>query len=98
MLKAARALVKTSFLDVVEDPETVVEEFRRRFYDTQIFFDKFGGGRFAHYLFMRHSSPPLAYSHDSVHRTVEEAQLFIEAAYACHDRITERRSAAASVR
>jgi sulfite reductase (ferredoxin) len=97
MLQAARALVKTSFLDVSDDPETVVSEFRRRFYDTQIFFDKFGGGRFAQYLFIRHSSPPMVHARDHVHRTVEEAQLFIEAAYACHDRITERRVATASV-
>jgi sulfite reductase (ferredoxin) len=95
MLRAARALVKTSFLDVSDDPETVVNEFRRRFYDTQLFFDRFGGGRFAQYLFLRHSFPPLEHTRDSVHRTVEEAQLFIEAAYACHDRITERRAAGA---
>ncbi len=97
MLQAARALVKTSFQDVIDDPETIVSEFRRRFYDTEIFFDKFGGGRFAQYLFMRHSSPPKEHARDHVHRTVEEAQLFIEAAYACHDRITERRAAPLSV-
>lgn len=97
MLQAARALVKTSFMDVIDDPETVVNEFRQRFYDTEIFFDKFGGGRFAQYLFMRHSSPPVEHTRDHVHRTVEEAQLFIEAAYACHDRITERRAASVSI-
>ena len=36
MLTAARALIKTEFLDVSEDPNTVVEEFRKRFYDNGV--------------------------------------------------------------
>jgi len=97
MLQAARALVKTEFLDVPDNPETVVSEFRRRFCDTRIFFDKFVGSKYAEYLFSRHASPPGDHTHDRVHRTVEEAQLFIEAAYVCHDRISERRRLTASV-
>jgi len=97
MLQAARALVKDQFLDVSNDPETVVREFRVRFYDTRFFHDRFVAGKFAEYLFARHAEPPAQHNHDQAHRTVEEAQLFIEAAYACYDRITERRSRAASV-
>jgi sulfite reductase (ferredoxin) len=97
MLQAARALDKTEFLDVADEPNIVVSEFRRRFYETQLFYDKYAGGKFAQYLFMRHSSPPQEHTRDGAHRTVEMAQLFIEAAYACHDRITERRGAATSV-
>jgi sulfite reductase (ferredoxin) len=97
MLQAARALVKDQFLDVSNDPETVVREFRVRFYDTRLFHDRFVAGKFAEYLFARHAEPPARHNHDQAHRTVEEAQLFIEAAYACYDRITERRSLAASV-
>ena len=97
MLQAARALVKDQFLDVSNDPDTVVREFRARFYDTRFFHDRFVAGKFAEYLFARHAEPPAQHNHDQAHRTVEEAQLFIEAAYACYDRITERRSQAASV-
>lgn len=97
MLRAVRALVKTEFLDVTDEPETLVNEFRRRFYDTQLFHDKYAGGKFAHYLFSRHSAPPQKHTRDQVHRTIEEAQLFIEAAYACYDRITARRVGAAYI-
>jgi sulfite reductase (ferredoxin) len=62
---------------------------------TRVFFDKYAGGKFAEYLFLRHGAPPRKHSYDLAHRTVEESQLFIEAAYACHDRITERRGMAA---
>jgi sulfite reductase (ferredoxin) len=97
MIQAARALVKTEFQDVAADPENVVGEFRRRFFDTQLFHDRFAGGKFANYLFNRHSSPPAEHSMERVKRTIEEAQLFIEAAYACHDRLTARRVGAAFI-
>ncbi len=89
MLEAARALIKTEFLDVSDDPETIASEFRRRFYDTQLFHDKYAGGKFAQYLFRRHDSPPVVQGRDTSRRLVEEAQLFIEAAHACHERIAE---------
>ena len=89
MLEAAAALIKTEFLDVPNNPETIVREFRRRFYDTQLFHDKYAGGKFAHYLFRRYESAPTEHSRDTSHRLVEEAQLFIEAAHACRERIAE---------
>ena len=89
MLEAAAALIKTEFLDVPNNPETIVREFKRRFYDTQLFHDKYAGGKFAHYLFRRHESAPTEHSRDTSHRLVEEAQLFIEAAHACRERIAE---------
>ena len=90
MLEAATALIKTEFLDVSEDPETIVSEFRRRFYDTGLFHDKYAGGKFANYLFRRFESLPEDHGRDSSHRLVEEAQLFIEAAHACRERIAEQ--------
>ena len=90
MIQAAVSLVKTQFLDVKDDPNTIVEEFRRRFYDTGILGDRYAGNKFAEYLFRRHSAPPREHTRDQAHRIVEEAQLFIEAAYACHDSLTER--------
>ena len=96
MLQGARALVKTEFLDIPNEPDTVVGEFRKRFYDTHFFHDKYAGGKFAQYLFHRHESPSTEQTHDRARQIVEEAQLFIEASHACQDRIAERRAAAAS--
>ena len=95
MLQAAKALIKTEFLDIGDDPDAIMQEFRKRFYDTQIFFDKYAGGKFGQYLFRRHESGPGQPNRDHAHRLIEEAQLFIEAAHACGDRVAERRLAAA---
>jgi sulfite reductase (ferredoxin) len=90
MIQAASSLVKTQYLDVRDDPDTIVSEFRRRFYDTGLLGDRYAGNKFAEYLFKRHDSPPQQPTREESHRLVEEAQLFIEAAYACHDSLTER--------
>src|SRR5690349_21630616 len=90
MTQAALSLIKTQFLDVSDNPDTVVSEFRRRFYDTGLLGDRYAGNKFAEYLFRRHDAPPQSHSHEQAHRIVEEAQLFIEATYACHDSLAER--------
>jgi sulfite reductase (ferredoxin) len=87
MLLAARALVRTQFLDVGDDPQRIVEEFRTRFYDTQLFFDRFARGKFAEYLFKRHENPPVPVTDDHAQQIAEEAHLFIEAAHACDARL-----------
>jgi hypothetical protein len=81
---------------VQSGPETVVAEFRRRFYDTELFFDRFAGGKFAHYLFRRHEKRDGQYGEEVTHRLIEEAQLFIEAAHACNARLLERESSRAA--
>jgi sulfite reductase (ferredoxin) len=92
MLQAALSLVKVEFMDVPTDPDRVVNEFRTRFYDTNLLGDRFAGSKFAQYLFKRHESPPKEHTPDQAHRIVEEAQLFIEAVHAGHDIIAERRN------
>jgi sulfite reductase (ferredoxin) len=94
MVQAALALVRTEFQDVPDNPDRIVNEFRTRFYETDLFHDRYAGSKFAQYLFRRHASPPQKHTSDQAHRTVEEAQLFIESAYACHDFLTERRGTA----
>jgi sulfite reductase (ferredoxin) len=89
MLQAAESLVRLQNADVASDPDTIVNEFRRRFYDTKLFFDPFAGGKFAHYLFRVHGETLNGITADAAHHRVEETQLFIEAAYACHSRLTE---------
>jgi sulfite reductase (ferredoxin) len=83
MLRAARALVKEQFYDVPEDREVVIAEFRTRFYDSELFSPKF-----ANYLFAAHQDPPSQFEKIQVHRFIEEAQLFIEGAYTCYDKIS----------
>jgi sulfite reductase (ferredoxin) len=90
MTQAARSLVKTQFLDVGDEPDTAVSEFRRRFFDTGLLGDRYAGNKFAEYLFRRHDTPPQEHTRDQAYRIVEEAQLFIEATYACHDSLRER--------
>jgi sulfite reductase (ferredoxin) len=91
MLEAARGLVRLQYYDVPDDPDAVIAEFRARYYDTELFFDKFAGGKFAQYLFARHDGDAgRAFDPESAHHLVEESQLFIEAAHACHGRLLEQ--------
>ena len=92
MLQAAKALVKTQFLDVGNEPAKIVSEFRTRFYETELFFDPFSGGRFAQLLFIRHENPPTLFTEDGARKLIEEAQLFVEAAYSCEAHIAETKA------
>ena len=87
MLQAARGLIKTEFIDVPNDPDRIVAEFRTRFFDTGIFFDRFAGGKFAQYLFRRHARPRPPAGVDTARQSIEEAQLFLEATHACQARL-----------
>jgi sulfite reductase (ferredoxin) len=55
MLSAARALVRTEYIDVTESPDDIVKEWRTRFFDTERFFDKYSGGRAGQYLLDRYA-------------------------------------------
>ena len=92
MLLGARGLIKAEFADVADDPDTVVREFRARFFDTRVFFDKYAGGKFAMYLFRRHESGPRL-APDAAHHLIEEAHLFLEACHACQARLAARPAA-----
>ncbi|HEX5411812.1 MAG TPA: nitrite/sulfite reductase [Terriglobia bacterium] len=81
MLRAARALVRAELPLVSDDPDQIVSEFRKRFYDTQRFFDTYAGGKFAQYLFAAHEKASMAYTADSVRLLIDEAGLFIEASH-----------------
>jgi sulfite reductase (ferredoxin) len=87
MISAAKALVKTKWLDVPNDPDRVVSEFRGRFVDTKLFVAKFAGANFADYLFVRHARGANGVSREAARQVVEEAQLFIEAAHDCQSRM-----------
>ena len=87
MLHAAKALVRIEYLDVSDDSDKIVQQFRTRFYDTQKFFDPFAGGKFAHYLFAAHRKAEDPYTPEATHHLIEEAQLFIEASHSCYSRM-----------
>ena len=86
MVSAARALVRMDYIDVTEEPSDVVAEFKKRFFDTELFFDKYAKGKFGSYLLRRHDEGPGASGRDQAAARVEEALLFIEAAHACEAR------------
>ena len=89
MLLAAKGLIKTEFIDIRDDPDETVREFRARFFDTQLFHDKYAGGKFAMYLFRRHDAG-VRDTAEAVRHLIEEAQLFLEASHACQARLTAR--------
>lgn len=93
MVTAARALVKTEFLDVPADADRVIEEFRKRFYDTQKFWDPFAGGKFGQMLFIAHQKAKEPYNAESAHHLLEEAQLFIDAAHSCYNKMAAQPAA-----
>jgi sulfite reductase (ferredoxin) len=87
MLQAARGLIKTENIDISDDAEQIVAQFRTRFFDTELFFDRFAGGKFAQYLFRRHARQTPASGADTARQLIEEAQLFVEATHACQARL-----------
>ena len=92
MLQAAKGLVSTQVWDIDDDAERIVREFRARFYDTQLFQSmgagQYAGGKFAQFLFNRHADTERAFTADNARHLIEEAQLFIEAAYDCNNRLS----------
>jgi sulfite reductase (ferredoxin) len=90
MLLAAKGLIKTEFIDISDDPDDIIREFRIRFFDTKLFFDKYAGGKFAMYLFRRHEKPEQASTAETSRQLVEEAQLFLEASHSCQTRLATR--------
>ncbi len=88
MLTAAKALIMVFNIDIKEDADLVVADFRRHFFDTGRFNDPFAGDKFANYLLNRFENPPSeADDLPSAREGIEEAQLFIEAAQSCYQRM-----------
>jgi len=98
MLIAAKGLVRTQLWDLGDDPDRIVAEFKTRFYDTQLFQSpdagQYSGGKFALYMLNRHADVDRAFAPDKARHLVEEAQLFIEAAYGYYQRMSEPRAQA----
>lgn len=89
MTIAAKALIRMQYLDVADDPAAIVREFRARYFDTQLFWDRFAGGKFAQHFFDQYEARNRTPDSATARRLVEEAQLFIEAAHKCQARVLE---------
>jgi len=88
MLKAARALLWIKMDQAPTDPDQVVAHFRELFYDTQIFHDKYAGGKFAQYLFLTHENQSWRTAREEASRQlIEESHLFLEAALGVYSRV-----------
>jgi sulfite reductase (ferredoxin) len=87
MIMAARALVRTKFLDVGDNPDNIVREFKERFVDTELFFDRFSKGQFAQYLLLRHENAPTAVTEDVAKARSDQAALFIEATHTAEQKV-----------
>ena len=89
MVHAAQGLVKIQNADVTDEEVVILAEFRKRFCDTGLFYDKYAGSKFADFLFIAkdtvgsngHTTSDLA------RQRIEEAQLFIDAAHSCFGRL-----------
>ena len=89
MLSAAQALLKLQNIDISNDPETIVSEFRTYFYDTELFFDPYAKGKFASYLFKAQETCTIPANLDRAQQLIEESRLFIEAAHECYARLAQ---------
>jgi sulfite reductase (ferredoxin) len=88
MVRAAQGLIKAQDPAIGEHENHILAEFTRRFYDTQLFYDKYAGGKFAEYLFKAREfiSQEKPADTDRAVQLLQEAQLFIDAAHECHNR------------
>jgi sulfite reductase (ferredoxin) len=88
MVRAAQGLVKDQNPNISEDENQIIAEFTARFYDTQLFWDKYAGGKFAEYLFKAKEfiGAGKAGDGDRAVQLLQEAQLFIDAAHDCHNK------------
>ena len=89
MLHAARALVTVENPHVSQDANEIVRQFRTHFCDTQLFLDRFHGEQFANYLFAAHERAGRPQTDESSRYRIAEAQLFIDAAHACSNKLAQ---------
>ncbi len=94
MLTAARALAREFNPNVSEDASEVAGEFKKHLVETKLFFDKYAGGKFAHYFLRAHEEGVHGASSERARDLIEEAQLFVEASHSCYQKMQANASAA----
>jgi len=93
MVLAAQGLLKIDNPDIKSDPAIVFDEFKRKFIDTELFFERFIGANQWQYYLSAHEAGGKVRDADEARRKVEEAQLFIEASHACYTRLIQSQAA-----
>lgn len=90
MIHAAQGLIKTQNAEISDDEDAILSDFRQRFVDTKIFYDKYAGSKFADFLFK--ARDPLKNNgeigNDQALQRIQEAQLFIDAAHSCYNKLS----------
>jgi sulfite reductase (ferredoxin) len=89
MLRAAKVLVSVQNIEISDDADQIAEEFRARLVDTKLFADPYAGDKFAQYFLRLHGRSLDDATPELAHQSIEEAQLFIEAAHGCWDRMSQ---------
>jgi sulfite reductase (ferredoxin) len=93
MVSAAKALTRELDANLGEDPEEIVSEFKKLLVDTSLFSDPFAGAKFSQMLLRAHDlRGKEQITKETAHQKIEEAQLFVDAAYACYERITQQKN------
>ena len=89
MVRAAQGLVKDQNPVISENDDQIIAEFTQRLYDTQLFWDKYAGGKFAEYLFKAKEFIGAGKTADADRavQLLQEAQLFIDAAHDCYNKV-----------
>lgn len=90
MLKASSGLLRLKVPNVARETGALVDQFRKEYFDTEIFFDPFARGKFGQYLFDAAEAEGGEFDKDRAHRQIEEANLFVEACHSCEGRMTEQ--------
>lgn len=94
MLEAAAALLDYRGISHAEEAADIVAKFRAHFYDTQLFWNPFVGGRFAEHLFEMHAQIDQPKDADRARQWIEQAQLFLEGCHDCYGRLAASAGAA----
>ncbi|NOY92174.1 MAG: nitrite/sulfite reductase [Deltaproteobacteria bacterium] len=98
MLLAAAGLVRHLGGQLRDDPDEVVAAFREQVFEPGHFHDPFAKGKFGRYLFALHEQrAQLRSDGETAQRVLDEARLFLEAAYACTERLLEASQPASEI-
>ena len=92
MITATSGLLRLKVPNVAREPEAVVEQFRKEYFDTEIFFDPYARGKFGQYLFDAAEVQGKEYNAETAHRQIEEGSLFVEACHSCQGRMSEQKA------
>ena len=89
MLTAAKGLLRLKVPNVGRDSKALVEQFKKEYFDTELFFDPYAGGKFGQYFIDAVSAEGRSFDKETSHRQIEEASLFVEACHACSGRMSD---------